>query len=207
MNIATQGGKLILKDGKLAESCGCCEQGGEWYCCASRSCLADNITSIQVSITAEDWHYYSGFQAAGFRGSALTSPFTLPRMVVTSSFVNFGTPPIYGISQLLAPAFGLVELSLTVSINDCSDSFSWALAVAWKNSTWNGSQEDFTRDKLWASGSFQFPNYNQSVVTGTSSRGLAPISSSGSAQIDLSSINNRPLIIGNPLATFSVSIT
>ena len=29
MNIATQGGKIIVKDGKLAEDCGCC---GGWYC-------------------------------------------------------------------------------------------------------------------------------------------------------------------------------
>ena len=29
MNIATQGGKIIVKDGKLAENCGCC---GGWYC-------------------------------------------------------------------------------------------------------------------------------------------------------------------------------
>jgi hypothetical protein len=204
MPLATKNNAIIVKDGKLAEDCGCC---GGWYCCASRSCLPDHINSIQVSIAAEDWHYYSGFQAAGFRGSALTSPFILPRMVVTSSFANFGTPPIYGTSQLLAPAFGLVELTLVVGINDCSDSFSWALNVGWKRSTWNGSDADFTREKLWASNSFQFPDYKESVVTGISSRGIAPINSSGSAQIDLSSINNRPLIVGNPIATFSVSIT
>jgi hypothetical protein len=128
-------------------------------------------------------------------------------MVVNSSFANFGTPPIYGISQLQAPAFGLVELTLVVGISDCSDSFTWALNVGWKRSTWNGSQADFTREKLWASGSFQFSDYKESVVTGISSRGIAPINSSGSGQLDLSSINNRPLIVGNPIATFTVSIT
>ena len=204
MPLATKNNALILKDGKLAENCGCC---GGWVCCASRSCLADDITSIKVSITAEDWHFYTGFQAVGFRGSALTSAFVLPRMTIVSSIVNFGTPPIYGISQLLAPAFGLVDLTLVVGINDCSDSFSWALNVGWKRSTWNGSQADFTREKLWASNSFQFPDYSESLVTGISSRGIAPINSSGSAQIDLSSINNRPFIVGNPIATFSVSIT
>lgn len=204
MTLATKNNAIIVKDGKLAENCGCC---GGWYCCASRSCLADDITSIKVSITAEDWHYYTGFQAVGFRGSALTSTFVLPRMTISSSSVNFGTPPIYGISQLLDPAFGLVELSLVVGINDCSDSFSWALAVGWKISYWNGSQSDFTRDKLWASGGFQFPNYNPSVVSGTSSRGTAPIYLSGSSEINLSTINNLSFITGNPIATFSVSIT
>jgi len=203
-SIATKNNALIVKDGLLAENCGCC---GGWVCCASRSCLADDITSIKVSITAEDWHFYTGFQAVGFRGSALTSAFVLPRMTIVSSIVNFGTPPIYGISQLLAPAFGLTDLTLVVGINDCSDSFSWALNVGWKRSTWNGSQADFTREKLWASNSFQFPDYRESLVTGISSRGIAPINSSGSAQIDLSSINNRPFIVGNPIATFSVSIT
>ena len=204
MPLATKNGSIIVKDGKLAENCGCC---GGWYCCASRSCLADDITSIKVSITAEDWHYFLGFQAVGFRGSALTTDFVLPRMTISSSSVNFGTPPIYGISQLLAPAFGLVELTLVVGINDCSDSFSWALAVGWKISSWIGSQSDFTRDKLWASGRFLFPDYNPSVVSGTSSRGTAPINSSGSAQINLSLINNPSFITGNPIATFAVSIT
>jgi len=35
MTIATKSGSLIVKDGKLAENCGCC---GGWYCCIDRSC-------------------------------------------------------------------------------------------------------------------------------------------------------------------------
>lgn len=38
MTLATKNGSIIVKDGALAENCGCC---GGWYCCADTSCLTD----------------------------------------------------------------------------------------------------------------------------------------------------------------------
>jgi len=206
MPLATKNGSLIVKSGSIAESCSCCAPTAGWYCCASRSCLPDNINAITVTVTAEDWHEYSAGSATGFRGSVLTAPFTLPRMIVDTSGVNFGTPPVRGIAQSLDPAFGIVELSLIVGIGDCADSFSWSLAVSWRLSQWIGTQALFTREKLWASGSFGFPRYVTAVVTGVSNRGLAPINSSGSSSLNMAGYSS-PSINGNPTATFSVSIT
>jgi hypothetical protein len=205
MPLATKSGSLIVKDGKVAENCNCCAPTAGWYCCASRSCLPDNINAITVTISAEDWHEYSAGSATGFHGSANLSPFTLTRMVVSTVNADFGTPPVFGIAQLLNPTIDIAELSLVVGINDCSDSFGWRLAVGWRLASWIGPRADFTRDKLWASGRTA-PRSNNSVVTGTSTRGLAPINSSGSASINLAGFDS-PIINGNPIATFSVSIT
>lgn len=61
MNIATQGGKIIVKDGKLAESCGCC---GGWYCSGDESCkCAPNaISSVSISVTASDFIRHSRYR-------------------------------------------------------------------------------------------------------------------------------------------------
>lgn len=50
MNIATQGGKIILKDGKLAEGCGCC---GGWYCCPQVALCPERLR-IRAEVTASD---------------------------------------------------------------------------------------------------------------------------------------------------------
>jgi hypothetical protein len=50
MPLATKNGSLIVKDGQLAENCGCC---GGWYCCsniADACVVAQGIESISVSI-------------------------------------------------------------------------------------------------------------------------------------------------------------
>lgn len=61
MTLATKNGSLILKDGSIAENCGCC---GGWYCynqCADFSCPGS--ASVSVSISASDtltniiWRY------------------------------------------------------------------------------------------------------------------------------------------------------
>jgi hypothetical protein len=56
MTLATKNGAIIVKDGKLAENCGCC---GGWYCCQTTLCPASSISSVQVSITAQDWYQRS----------------------------------------------------------------------------------------------------------------------------------------------------
>jgi hypothetical protein len=48
--IATKNNAIILKDGKLAENCGCC---GGWYCCALLS-ECDARFSVAVQIAASD---------------------------------------------------------------------------------------------------------------------------------------------------------
>lgn len=45
MNIATQGGKIILKDGQLAEDCACC---GGWYCCTLEACAIASAVTVTV---------------------------------------------------------------------------------------------------------------------------------------------------------------
>ena len=45
MNIATQGGSIIVKDGLLAENCGCC---GGWYCV---TCPYPTVIPDQVRVT------------------------------------------------------------------------------------------------------------------------------------------------------------
>ena len=85
MPLATKNNAIIVKDGLLAESCGCC---GGWYCCLSSSCLVADITSVTVSITAETyvrkWRYdwTSGNSRLNvtqvFKGGAYSGTFTLP---------------------------------------------------------------------------------------------------------------------------------
>jgi hypothetical protein len=51
MTLATKDGSLIVKDGKLAENCGCC---GGWYCyneCAEFMCVDAPTASVSLSAT------------------------------------------------------------------------------------------------------------------------------------------------------------
>jgi hypothetical protein len=62
MNIATQGGKIIVKDGKLAEGCDCC---GGWYCVGgdqSCKCAPTAISSVSISVTATDFIRHSRYR-------------------------------------------------------------------------------------------------------------------------------------------------
>jgi len=60
--IATKNNAIILKDGKLAENCGCC---GGWYCCYSEACPQDAIASVTASITAQDYLQWATGQYSG----------------------------------------------------------------------------------------------------------------------------------------------
>jgi hypothetical protein len=53
MTIATKNGAIIVKDGRLAENCGCCED--EWYCCEDRQCAMESVKSITLTIDSEDY--------------------------------------------------------------------------------------------------------------------------------------------------------
>lgn len=54
MTIATKNGSVIIKDGSVAQNCGCC---GGWYCCPPAECALDVVNSIVVTITpaALEW--------------------------------------------------------------------------------------------------------------------------------------------------------
>jgi hypothetical protein len=85
MTLATKNNALIVKDGKIAENCGCC---GGWYCCLSLSCLVTDIQSVTVSIAAEayvrKWQYDLTLENSRlsvtqvFKGNAYSGTLTLP---------------------------------------------------------------------------------------------------------------------------------
>jgi hypothetical protein len=62
MPLATKNNAIIVKDGKLAESCACCESG--WYCCADKACLA-KPSSVTLSVVAEDFYTQYGMTDTG----------------------------------------------------------------------------------------------------------------------------------------------
>ena len=74
MPLATKNGAIIVKDGLLAESCGCC---GGWYCCMDSRCVSDAIKSVSATISASDWSYQltlssscgTKYASAYFKGS------------------------------------------------------------------------------------------------------------------------------------------
>ena len=98
MTIATRNGALIVKDGKLAESCGCC---GGWYCCFSPACVVDSISSVSVTISAQDyliWQraLFSGnnnfYSSIGFLGSSYNGTHSLTKQSDGSTWKKLFTP-------------------------------------------------------------------------------------------------------------------
>ena len=77
MPIATKNGSLIVKDGKLAESCGCC---GGWYCyqdCAASVCPPCGYTNpmpTNLNVTLS-FNVPSTIYAAAFGGNAFGGGF------------------------------------------------------------------------------------------------------------------------------------
>lgn len=85
MTLATKNGSLIVKDGSLAENCGCC---GGWYCCAEPACFSGRITGVSATLTVDDYlqqsrfDYTSGFEgsthfSSAIAGSAMSRQYTL----------------------------------------------------------------------------------------------------------------------------------
>jgi hypothetical protein len=61
MTLALKNGAVIVKDGKLAEDCGCCG----WYCDGgdlSCKCLPTAISSVSISVTASDFIRHSRYR-------------------------------------------------------------------------------------------------------------------------------------------------
>lgn len=51
MAIATKNNALIVKDGKLADGCECCDG---WYCCEVQECVAASFSSVTVSVAGSN---------------------------------------------------------------------------------------------------------------------------------------------------------
>jgi hypothetical protein len=106
MTLATKNGSLIVKDGKLAENCGCC---GGWYCCASPVCLA-NPSSVSISIAADD--FYEQYSMQDNLVSTVT-PYEASGCVFgacmagTRSLSKSPTAPIYRTSEWTASFDGV----------------------------------------------------------------------------------------------------
>jgi hypothetical protein len=83
MTLATKNGSLIVKDGKIAENCGCCEGG--WYCCISEPCSVDEfVQSVTVNITTgADQVVVVDQSAPGFSCIPGQPTFTLHSRMVT----------------------------------------------------------------------------------------------------------------------------
>jgi hypothetical protein len=71
MPLAAKNNALIIKDGSLAENCGCC---GEWYCCADIRCTIESIQRISLTIDSQDYLKWSSWPApsAGYTATKLT---------------------------------------------------------------------------------------------------------------------------------------
>jgi hypothetical protein len=96
MPLATKNNAIIVKDGKLAENCGCC---GGWYCCADKACLA-KPSSVTLSVVAEDFYtqysatanaafFNSEYQSSAcFFGSAINGTHTLSEIAPPAGYLS-----------------------------------------------------------------------------------------------------------------------
>lgn len=93
-NLAAKNNALIVKDGKIAENCGCC---GGWYCCQAPACAADTVASVTATFTVPSylrqtyWNQTSPwalkeYTSVGVDGSALSGVYTLTRVGNTNQW-------------------------------------------------------------------------------------------------------------------------
>ena len=156
-SIATKGGAVIVKDGKVAEGCGCCDDGG-WYCCLDPVCALDGIKSVSVTIAAQDyirwtsntWYYGTEYLSQGFNGAAFNGTFTLTK-TATGWRHDFPTQP---------DATCVSYLLLTVA------SGAWRLRFAYSKMVYQSMVPDTyrevsamqCRDNFEYGTGYQFPN-------------------------------------------------
>jgi hypothetical protein len=117
MTLATKNGSLILKDGRLAENCGCC---GGWYCdlVPSPPCCSSQSLSLVINFTASPQVGSPRFGEDAVQALKDSFPVTINRTVTlemsqgkyvfSSGFDYFGT--------------GEANTTVVVSISD--DSFA-----------------------------------------------------------------------------------
>ena len=68
MPLATKNNALIVKDGKLAENCGCC---GGWYCCDSCE-FGEMPNSLSVSVSVASAPEFYNWRSVGRFGGSLS---------------------------------------------------------------------------------------------------------------------------------------
>ena len=69
MTLATKNGAVIVKDGKLAESCGCC---GEWYCYGGCGCSDQRPSALSASLSFSlNQTAYGQMQTGAFGGGQM----------------------------------------------------------------------------------------------------------------------------------------
>jgi hypothetical protein len=67
--IATKNNAIIIKDGKLAENCGCCTPD-EWTCCFFQQCPGEVPLSVELTVSASDFYVKKDETPAGFGSPA-----------------------------------------------------------------------------------------------------------------------------------------
>ena len=91
MPLATKNNAIILKDGKLAENCGCC---GGWYCCAAIAGCPE-LLKITATIAASDssgtWLYSNGRCYNQFGVKVSESPISKAAQRILNAGILSGT--------------------------------------------------------------------------------------------------------------------
>ena len=195
-NLATKNGSLIVKDGKLAEDCGCC---GGWYCCESSVCAANDVQSVTVTISAQDFvQRYSptGLGGSditiGVRGSSISGSYSLTRSSSSNSFAYSGTGEL--VSLFLSPS----------TTSPCCSPLIFTLAMTWKR---HGVNAIVTDEQLWASGAATSSDPNVLHLSSLSCYG--PFGLSSTANLQLATVLDFGVgtqTSGSPTAVISVVI-
>jgi hypothetical protein len=152
MTLATKDGSLIVKDGNLAENCGCC---GGWYCCFSPACFADSINTVSATVAVQDYlvQRYTGayilpgvfsYQHAsvGIVGSMYNGTFSLPRIGMTNVW-RYDFP-----SQ--RSCTGYIQLS--------ANQYGWTTTFAWSVVSYvmyTQSQQPMSASSILAAGTYK----------------------------------------------------
>lgn len=103
MPLATKNNAIIVKDGNLAENCGCC---GGWYCCADKGCVLDGIASASVQITAQDYLRWS-FAQINSSTTAYNSDSFLGSFFAGNHTLTKSTNPLIGWSKTFSDYISL----------------------------------------------------------------------------------------------------
>ena len=115
MTLATKNHVLILKEGKLAENCGCCEG---WYCCQENPCY--QLKTISVQITAQDFYCAKPISGSPFQ----TCSAVLGATWLSGSYVLVGGGNFYGLQSFEKN----LQFDFYREPQSCCE-WSWSLAI------------------------------------------------------------------------------
>jgi len=162
MTLATKNGAIIVKDGRLAENCGCCEG---WWCFqdaqfSDPQYAMTSLKSVSVTIAAQNyikwsshsWYYGPEYRSEGFTGAQYNGTFALTKNGNTWRYDFSAQPDATCVSYLL------------LSYN--ANSLAWTLRFAYSKMMYSSfSQETYKqlsemqcRDNYDFFSGFQFQN-------------------------------------------------